>query len=147
MSLLRICVLCVITCCMHAWHGCVLRVPTARSLLPTDRAMHPSDIRSGFRHLLVVFGGVAGLEACVDASEDMRVPAAKTHTLFDVWLNVCPEQGSRTIRTEEAVPITLARLRPLIKRSGAKAKETAAAAAAEAAANGSGSGNGNGDGK
>lgn len=73
-----------------------------------------------FRHLLVVFGGVAGLEACVDASEELSLPASKTYTLFDLWLNVCPDQGSRTIRTEEAIPITLARLRPFIKKSGVK---------------------------
>ena len=29
-------------------------------------------------------------------------------------INVCPYQGSRTIRSEEAVLITLARLRPLL---------------------------------
>ncbi len=71
-----------------------------------------------FQHLLVVFGGVAGLEACVEAAEDLALAADKTHTLFDVWLNVCPDQGSRTIRTEEAVPITMARLRPFIVQSG-----------------------------
>ncbi|GAB5031411.1 nucleic acid-ob-fold-like protein [Nannochloropsis oceanica] len=75
-----------------------------------------------FRHLLVVFGGVAGLEACVEAAEDLDLPAGKTHTLFDKWLNVCPDQGSRTIRTEEAVPITMARLRPFIVKSGRREK-------------------------
>jgi len=75
-----------------------------------------------FKHMLVVFGGVAGLEACVDAAEDLDLPAGKTHTLFDKWLNVCPDQGSRTIRTEEAVPITMARLRPFIVKSGRKEK-------------------------
>jgi predicted SPOUT superfamily RNA methylase MTH1 len=75
-----------------------------------------------FRHMLVVFGGVAGLEACVEAAEDLDLPAGKTHTLFDKWLNVCPDQGSRTIRTEEAVPITMARLRPFIVKSGQKEK-------------------------
>lgn len=71
-----------------------------------------------FRHLLIVIGGVAGLEATVRATQDIGVSEAQTHSLFDVWLNVCPDQGSRTIRTEEAVLITLARLRPLIRASG-----------------------------
>lgn len=90
---------------------------------------------------------MAGLEACVDASEDMRVPAAKTHTLFDVWLNVCPDQGSRTIRTEEAVPITLARLRPLIVKSGARGKAPPVAASAVAAGGGGDGGGGGGSSK
>ena len=34
--------------------------------------------------------------------------------LFDIYLNTCPNQGSRTIRTEEAVLITLSALRPKI---------------------------------
>ena len=94
--------------------------------------------------MLVVFGGVAGLEACVDASEDMKVPAAKTHTLFDVWLNICPDQGSRTIRTEEAVPITLARLRPLVVKSGAKGKASPAVTGAAGAGAGTAAATGGG---
>jgi predicted SPOUT superfamily RNA methylase MTH1 len=68
---------------------------------------------------------VAGLEATVKASTDLGVSEAKTHSLFDVWLNVCPDQGSRTIRTEEAILITLARLRPLIRASGMPDKPAA----------------------
>jgi len=71
-----------------------------------------------FKHLLVVFGGVAGLEACVEGTAELGLSASETHTLFDVWLNTCPDQGSRTIRTEEAVPITMARLRPFIVKAG-----------------------------
>lgn len=70
-----------------------------------------------FRHLLIVFGGVAGLEACVDADKTLKLPGKRTHELFDMWLNICPDQGSRTIRTEEAVLIGLARLRPLIAQN------------------------------
>lgn len=36
-------------------------------------------------------------------------------------LNTCPHQGSRTIRTEEAVLISLARLRPFIEQNVAPA--------------------------
>ena len=34
--------------------------------------------------------------------------------LFDMYLNTCPKQGSRTIRTEEAILVSLAALRPKI---------------------------------
>ena len=49
-------------------------------------------------HLLVVFGGLAGLEAVVDADENLHVNDASL--LFHHYLNTCPGQGSNTIRTE-----------------------------------------------
>ena len=39
--------------------------------------------------------------------------------LFDFWLNTCCPQGSRTIRTEEAILISLAFLQPAIARAHA----------------------------
>lgn len=65
------------------------------------------------RHGLVVFGGLKGLEAALESDE---LPVEHPSLLFDCYLNTCPEQGSRTIRTEEAVLITLAELRKLFKR-------------------------------
>ncbi|KAJ1645184.1 hypothetical protein IWQ61_010341, partial [Dispira simplex] len=53
-----------------------------------------------FRHILVVFGGVNGLEPAVDADESLTCSGEDAHTLFHHWLNTCPNQGSRTIRTE-----------------------------------------------
>ena len=38
--------------------------------------------------------------------------------LRTVRVNICPFQGSRTIRTEEAVLISLARLSPFVARNG-----------------------------
>lgn len=67
-----------------------------------------------FNHALIVFGGVAGIEECVDADENLRLAGKDSKVLFDMWINVCPYQGSRTIRSEEAVLITLARLRPYL---------------------------------
>ncbi|KAE8285262.1 putative methyltransferase C9orf114-like protein [Larimichthys crocea] len=66
---------------------------------------------SPFKHLLVVFGGLQGLEA-VDADQNLDVtdPSA----LFDLYLNTCPGQGSRTIRTEEAILVSMAALRQKI---------------------------------
>lgn len=62
-----------------------------------------------FRHLLIVFGGLNGLEASLDADPDLNV--TDPCQLFNHYLNTCPEQGSRTIRTEEAILITLSAIR------------------------------------
>lgn len=61
-----------------------------------------------FNHLLIVFGGLKGLEAALANDEKLNVddPAL----LFDHYVNVLPRQGSRTIRTEEALLIALAAL-------------------------------------
>mmetsp|Transcript_6727 Transcript_6727/g.9769 ORF Transcript_6727/g.9769 Transcript_6727/m.9769 type:complete len:444 (-) Transcript_6727:67-1398(-) len=74
-----------------------------------------------FQHMIMVFGGIAGIEECIDADESISIPGSQTRTLFDLWLNTCPHQGSRTIRTEEAVLISLARLRPFIEQNVAPA--------------------------
>eukprot|EP00562_Extubocellulus_spinifer_P005788 CAMPEP_0178514608 /NCGR_PEP_ID=MMETSP0696-20121128/24105_1 /TAXON_ID=265572 /ORGANISM="Extubocellulus spinifer, Strain CCMP396" /LENGTH=499 /DNA_ID=CAMNT_0020144697 /DNA_START=4 /DNA_END=1503 /DNA_ORIENTATION=- len=71
-----------------------------------------------FKHLLVIFGGVAGIEECIDADESMTLAGKDSRKLFDLWVNICPYQGSRTIRTEEAVLIALARFRPHIAKNG-----------------------------
>ena len=50
------------------------------------------------RHALVVFGGLEGLEAGVDVDPNLQV--TDPSVLFDFYVNTCPSQGSRTIRTE-----------------------------------------------
>ncbi|KAL7376553.1 hypothetical protein ABVT39_010352 [Epinephelus coioides] len=67
---------------------------------------------SPFKHLLVVFGGLQGLEASVDADQNLDV--TDPSVLFDLYLNTCPSQGSRTIRTEEAILVSMAGLRQKI---------------------------------
>lgn len=62
-----------------------------------------------YRHCLIVFGGLAGLEAIVDI--DPNLDTDDPSLVFHKYLNTCPQQGSETIRTEEAVLITLAELR------------------------------------
>ncbi|KAI3695040.1 hypothetical protein L1987_78028 [Smallanthus sonchifolius] len=58
-----------------------------------------------FRHLLIAFGGVAGLEECFDLDKNLK--GKKPRDVFSTYLNICPHQGSRTIRTEEAIFICL----------------------------------------
>ena len=52
-----------------------------------------------FDHLLVVFGGLKGLEAAHDSDECIS-SVEETRDLFNYYVNTCPTQGSKTIRTE-----------------------------------------------
>ncbi|XP_072908462.1 putative methyltransferase C9orf114 homolog isoform X2 [Hemitrygon akajei] len=87
--------------------GYDLTIGTSERGSNTDGTTLPS-----FRHMLVVFGGLKGLEASVDADENLKL--TEPSVLFHHYLNTCPGQGSRTIRTEEAILITLSALRPKI---------------------------------
>lgn len=67
-------------------------------------------------HLLIVFGGIAGLEAALTADRDLKSAGVRhANALFDRWINLVPGQGSRTIRTEEAIWVALTALRPLVE--------------------------------
>jgi predicted SPOUT superfamily RNA methylase MTH1 len=69
-------------------------------------------------HILVVFGGVAGLEAAAKADHELQargIDAGNIGDLFDHWVNILPDQGSRTIRTEEALWVGLMALRNVVK--------------------------------
>ncbi|KAJ7954920.1 Methyltransferase C9orf114 protein [Quillaja saponaria] len=68
-----------------------------------------------FRHLLIAFGGLAGLEECVE--EDNNLKGNNVRDVFHSYLNTCPSQGSRTIRTEEAIFISLQYFREPINRA------------------------------
>lgn len=75
----------------------------------------PETKRPKFKHLLIVFGGVAGLEVAVKNDADLqKLSVVEAKDVFDKWIDVCPGQGSRTIRTEEAVWIGLMGLRRLV---------------------------------
>lgn len=67
-----------------------------------------------FSHALVVFGGLAGLEEAVKDEGAELPPSTKPEDLFHHYVNICPAQTSRTIRTEEATLIALAQLRPML---------------------------------
>lgn len=66
-----------------------------------------------FNHLLIVFGGLHGLEASVEADEKLEVGGSEASSLFDHFVNPLPRPGSRSVRAEELVFITCAGLRPL----------------------------------
>ncbi|KAI9857684.1 MAG: hypothetical protein M1813_008105 [Trichoglossum hirsutum] len=102
----------VFTECPHAT-GYTLSVGTSERgrPLPYYTATH-SERRP--QHVLVAFGGLAGLEAAVGGDEELArlgVAAEDAESVFDWWIDVCPGQGSRTIRTEEAIWLALGGLR------------------------------------
>ncbi|KAJ7520078.1 hypothetical protein O6H91_20G065600 [Diphasiastrum complanatum] len=67
------------------------------------------------RHVLVAFGGLAGLEESKDLDETINVN--EVACCFHRYINTCPDQGSRTIRTEEAILISLQYLHDPILRA------------------------------
>ncbi|XP_066436609.1 putative methyltransferase C9orf114 homolog [Eleutherodactylus coqui] len=75
-----------------------------------------------FQHALVVFGGLQGLEASVDSDQNLDIE--EPSMLFNHYLNTCPGQGSRTIRTEEAILISLTALKPRIENAVQKLKDS-----------------------
>lgn len=66
-----------------------------------------------YNHALIVFGGLHGIEAALESDE--QVKAEEPSLLFNHYINVLPTQGSRTIRTEEAILIALSGLRNKLK--------------------------------
>jgi predicted SPOUT superfamily RNA methylase MTH1 len=71
-------------------------------------AFSEAKVTQPFKHALIAFGGLAGLEDIIEADES--IAEKDPRQFFSLYLNTCPTQGTRTIRTEEAVYITLATL-------------------------------------
>lgn len=77
----------------------------------SDKGENVHSVEKGsipFDHALIVFGGLQGLEGALDSDDKLNVDDPSL--LFDQYLNTVPNQGSRTIRTEEAILISLATL-------------------------------------
>ncbi|CAH0407355.1 unnamed protein product [Chilo suppressalis] len=86
----------------------------------SDRGIPVDDLPDGglkYNHALIVFGGLQGIEAALESDEQLQVDEASL--LFNHYINVLPNQGSRTIRTEEAVLVALSGLRSKLKANNA----------------------------
>ncbi|KAI9799301.1 MAG: hypothetical protein M1825_004794 [Sarcosagium campestre] len=84
-------------------------------------AAEAQPVMGKYRHLLVVIGGVAGLEQAVRADPELaRLGVVEPQQLFDFWVDLCPGQGSRTIRAEEAVWMALMGLRSVVVDGAAR---------------------------
>jgi predicted SPOUT superfamily RNA methylase MTH1 len=81
-----------------------------------SRSEHVLPIPSSWRHMVIVFGGVAGLEVALKADKDLTSKGVtEARDVFDYWVNLVQQQGSRTIRTEEAVWLGLMGLRSVVQ--------------------------------
>ncbi|KAK0730078.1 putative RNA methyltransferase [Lasiosphaeris hirsuta] len=95
--------------------GYDISIGTSERGIPLSKAF-PDHKETNFTHLLIVFGGPRGLEyAAMNDPElaELGIAGARTRELFDNWVNILPNQGSRTIRTDEAMMIGLTGLRRL----------------------------------
>jgi len=70
-----------------------------------------------FKRLLIVFGSNEGLEDCVENDAELRMGRNETGKLFNAYVRCCPDNGSRSVRTEEAVFVGLAALKPHLTRA------------------------------
>lgn len=90
---------------------------TLESLLnATEDSSDLQPVPAKWRHMVIVFGGVAGLEVALKADKDLTSKGVtEAKDIFDYWVNLVPQQGSRTIRTEEAVWLGLMGLRVILQ--------------------------------
>jgi len=100
---------------------------------PYDLKMGTSDVGEvaefadyspweGFKHAFVFFGGLEGIEGLIEQEEQSSRKKDETEGLFDLYLNTCPEQGTRTIRTEEAILVSLAQICPNLRQVGRRVR-------------------------
>ena len=73
-----------------------------------------------FSHILVVLGGQSGLEAAAENDPELPLNSRNISDLFDWWINCVPGQGSRTIRTEEALWIVMGQFFGEFQQKGIK---------------------------
>lgn len=96
--------------------GSPLKDLTDKVLAPPSGDEGPVTPSTTWNHLLIVFGGPAGLEKAVQNDPTLAQKGIKDASeLFDAWVNFVEGQGSRTIRTEEAVWMGLMGLWEFVK--------------------------------
>ncbi|CAO1630969.1 unnamed protein product [Parajaminaea phylloscopi] len=103
----------------------VLYATSVGSAVPSSKASKGGagadliqPLPQGFQHALVLFGGLSGLEVAVEADPAIPLGLEDARELCDFWVDVAEGQGSRTVRTEEALTITLARLKTAFEQLG-----------------------------
>lgn len=83
------------TLCQHSSQSTrIIHICTVPNLSTKISTLHDFF----YSHAIVLFGGVQGLEYSLECDENLK--ADNVADLCDLYLNLCPGQGSRTIRTE-----------------------------------------------
>jgi predicted SPOUT superfamily RNA methylase MTH1 len=108
----------VLTECPHAggYDMVIACGEGGRSVDDDDYSIRP------FKNLLIVFGKASnetnddGLSNAL--SNDKRIPyGTDIRDVFDQYIDVCPHRGSKILRTQEAITITLSTLRKRLDRN------------------------------
>ncbi len=93
--------------------------------ISNDKTAQPSDTVdfeefAGFKHALVFFGGLEGIEGIVESDESSKISKSEAiRSMFDQYVNCVPERGTRTLRTEESILVSLSNLYPKFRVHGA----------------------------
>ena len=61
-------------------------------MLDSNEKFYTIFFQDTFRHLLVVLGGVKGLEWAVENDDQLKGEVSDPSKLFDIYLNTCPNQ-------------------------------------------------------
>lgn len=93
--------------------GCPFKNGYDLSIGTSDKGESVDTFEKDYSHCLIVFGGLFGIESALGS--DGAKMENDPNKLFNYYLNTLPNQGSRTIRTEEAVLVTLSALRTKLK--------------------------------
>lgn len=73
-----------------------------------------------FKHVLVCFGGLEGIEGLVEQDEGSKLKSKESiRSMFNEYVNCLPERGTRSIRTEESILVSLSNLYPKMREFGA----------------------------
>lgn len=93
--------------------------------ISNDKNAQPSECvdfgeYKGFKHALVFFGGIEGIEGIVEQDERSKVNKSDVvRAMFDQYVTCLPERGTRCFRTEESVLVSLSNLYPKFRKYGA----------------------------
>jgi len=94
--------------------GYDLKIGSSKNSLNFDNV----DKFDRFEHCIIVFGGSHDIEATIEADEKLKCNSAEE--LFDYVISKQGDLGSRSVRSEEAILVTLASIRPRLEQTWAE---------------------------
>lgn len=62
-----------------------------------------------------MFGGIEGIEGMIESDEGSNLKVEQYKKMFDKIVNCLPERGTRTVKTEENLLISLSALYPKLR--------------------------------
>lgn len=102
--------------------GYDLKIGTSDKGVLLERANFQKPQFQDFKHAIVYFGGLEGIEGIIE-EEAGTIRIEDAESLFDLYINTCPDQGTATIRTEEAILVSLAGINPCLRKIGRRVNQ------------------------